>query len=86
MKLSNEKLLMRLISDYPEMKLRKILMILGAKALFDEVGVRAFRELIKSFGKRKWYALRRELHNIVITSGENIFQKIEDTIRERENL
>ena len=83
LKLSNEKLLMRLISDYPEMKLRKILMVLGAKALFDEVGVRGFRELIKSFGKRKWYALRSELHNIVITSGENIFQKIEDTIREK---
>ena len=77
---------MRLTSDYPEMKLRKILMVLGAKALFDEVGVRGFRELIKSFGKRKWYALRSELHNIVITSGENIFQKLRIHKREGESL
>lgn len=81
LKLSNEQLLMRIISDYPGMKLRKVLMVLGAKALLDEIGVRAFRELIRSFGVRRWYSLRQELKNIVITSGEDIFKNIEDTIK-----
>lgn len=76
LKLSNEKLLMRIRSDYPDMKLRKVLMVLGAKALFDEVGVRAFRELIRSFGLRKWYSIKGELKEIGITSQENIFEKM----------
>ncbi len=85
-KKSNEQLLMSVISEYPDMKLRKVLMIIGAKALFDEIGVRAFRELIKSFGARRWYSLRKELKDLVFTSGNDIFQNIEDTIKEGSKL
>lgn len=85
-KINSEQLLMRLISEYPKMKLRKVLMVLGAKALFDEIGVRAFREIIKGFGTRGWYSLRKELKDLVFTSGNDIFQNIEDTIVEGKKL
>lgn len=76
LKLTYEQLFMRIISNYPEMKLRKVMMILGAKALFDEVGVREFRELIRSFGLRKWYSIKGELKDIVITPQENILEEV----------
>lgn len=82
MKSTYEQLFMRILSNYPGIKLRKILMIIGAKALFDEVGVREFRELIRSFGQRKWYSIRGELKGIVLTSHEDIFEEVYQSLRD----
>lgn len=73
-KLTNEQLFMRLLVEYPKMKVRKSLMILGAKCLFDNVGARQFREIIKVFGVRQWYSLRKELKSIGISYQENPFE------------
>ena len=60
---------------------------MNVKALFDGIGVSAFRELIKNFGARRWwYSLRKELKDLVFTSGNDIFQNIEDTITEGSKL
>lgn len=81
-KQTKEKLLMNLISENPGMKMRKALMIIGAKYLFDDVGVRQFRELMKSFGSRKWYSLKKELKGLCVGISENVFVVLEDIISE----
>lgn len=79
-KLSYEQLFMRIIAEYPKIKVRKSLMILGAKSLFEEVGARQFRELVRSFGNRKWYSLRKELKGLGISYQDNPFEFIEKSI------
>lgn len=81
-KLNKEQLLMQIIADNPNIKVRKALMIVGAKFLFDEVGVRQFRELIRSFGARTWYSLRNELRELSVSVSENPFDILEETINE----
>lgn len=81
-KQTKEKLLMNLIAESPNIKMRKALMIIGAKYLFDEVGVRQFRELIRSFGNRKWYSLKKELKGLCIGITENIFEVLEKAVFE----
>lgn len=72
-KLSNEQLFMRIIAEYPKMKVRKSLMVLGARCLFEDVGARQFREMIRIFGVRRLYSLRKELKSIGISYQENPF-------------
>jgi len=59
---------------------------MNIKALFDEMGVRAFRELIKSFGARRWYSLCKELKDLAFTFGNDISQNIENIITEGNKL
>lgn len=85
-KIRDEQLFMRIITEYPEIRVRKALMILGAKSLFDEVGARQFRELIKSYGIRIWYSLRKELKSIGINYQENPFEKLENILLENSRV
>lgn len=71
---SFEKLLVNLQMNNPDLNLQKLLAVIGAKALLEEMGVRKFRARIDGFGSMAWYRLNKELQGLMLGPEKNVFE------------
>lgn len=66
--------------------LNKLLSVLGAKILFDEIGIRKFRESSKRFDKRNFYRLMSDIKNVNIGKNLNKFGCIDEVLNKFEKV
>lgn len=66
----------------PKAGMRKSIQMLGLRTLFEELGVREFREVTQKFGKTSWYKLNSELKSLVYPLKEDVFSLLKVVIEE----
>lgn len=66
----------------PKAGMRKSLQMLGLRTLFEELGVREFRELTQGLGKTGWYKLNSELNSFVYPQKDDAFSMLRTVIEE----
>ena len=66
----------------PGIKQHKALKLLGLYTVINEVGIREYREIVKTFGKSNWYRLRKEFDSINYPHTEDIFSPIRNALIE----
>lgn len=69
-----------LISN-PDKKLTSALKYLGMRVLFEDIGVREFRQLIGRYSSNVWYTLNKEMKNLHKDSEKSIFSLLNDCVK-----
>lgn len=72
---------LNLLVDNPKLKLHNALKMMGLRLLFDEMGVRGFRQATERFGMPAWYALNKQTQKLIISrKTNNIFSSLKEKI------
>ena len=75
-----------LIIHNPKLGMRKALQMLGARILIDEVGVREFREVTRTYGKANWYRLNKEMLSLHYPQNTNSLAVIRACLEDHKPL
>jgi hypothetical protein len=68
-----------LISN-PKTKLSSALKYLAMRVLFEEIGVREFRQLIGRYSNSAWYGLNKDMKNLKRSDDKSIFSLLNESI------
>ncbi len=66
----------------PSLSYSRLLKVIGATALLQELGVREFRNLTNRFGDKQWYRLNKGLNDLVLDGQVDIFTNIKLAIQD----
>lgn len=68
-----------LISN-PDKKLTSALKYLGMRVLFEDIGVREFRQLIGRYSNNAWYTLNKDMKSLHKTTEKSVFSLLNDAV------
>ncbi|MFZ2664608.1 MAG: hypothetical protein WAX66_04575, partial [Patescibacteria group bacterium] len=78
---SLEKFVIKLRLNNPNLNYSQILKIVGAKALYTELGLRGFRDVTDKSNSTAWYRLKKQLKNLNFDKRDMQLCKIIDEIK-----
>ncbi|MFH1648839.1 MAG: hypothetical protein ABIA11_03915 [Patescibacteria group bacterium] len=79
---TQEDLLINIKMNNPKIRMRKVLELVGLKAILSEVGVRKYREISQMFGEEKehWYRLKKETNALNLENTKNPLDSLSDSM------
>jgi len=83
---SLEKFIIKLRLNNPQLSYSQLLKIVGAKALYQEIGLRGFRELTEKTNGTAWYRLKKQLKELNFDSRKTDLGKIIDELERFETV
>lgn len=75
-----EQFFINFLVNNPNKKLTSALKYLGMRVLFENIGVREFRQLISRYSSRAWYALNSEMKSLIPTNKVDTFGLLRNAI------
>ncbi len=81
-----EKFVIKVRLNNPQLSYSQLLKIVGAKALYQEVGLRGFREITEKANGTAWYRLKKQLKELNFDSRKTDLAKIIDEIERFETI
>lgn len=83
---SLEKFTIKVRLNNPQLTYSQLLKIVGAKALYQEIGLRGFREITDKTNNTAWYRLKKQLKDLNFSKRESDLSKIISEIERFETV